>query len=316
MRIRLTCSARMIGSAVALASVLVFASVLLAQNNVPRPPAAQTNNGATGGGGALPKRTNGELSKANLPGSWKGLKIPPPAKYDPHDLTGVWEKAPGFHDTMTEPDPPPMTAEGKKAFDSHRPVYGPRQVVGVYGNDPVMTCDPLGMPRNLFLEVSVYDMAFAQGLPGREMQFFEWQHVFRNIWTDGRKLPTDAEPTWNGYSIGHWEGNTFVVETNGLDDTGRTWIDHFGNPIDGNAKIIERYTRPDLNTLKYTIEIDDPTMYTAKWVSNPRTLNLVPDGDFEEIFCVPSEEESFNRGIRDAAGGVNVHGIGSGEVSK
>ena len=162
-----------------------------------------------------------------------------------------------------------------------------------------MTCDPLGMPRNLFLEVSAYDLEFAQGLPGRVMQLFEWQHAFRNIWTDGRKLPTDAEPTWNGYSIGHWDGNTFVVETTGLDDTGRPWIDHFGNPIDGNAKITEKaMTRVDHDHLANGGSRSTTLPHVQGEVGQqpPRRLPWFPTATSTEIFCVPSEEESFNSG--------------------
>ncbi len=305
-------------NAAALVSLLVLSSISFAQQNPPaqQPPGGLNPEGALNSQHA-PRKPNGELSKADLPGSWKGLKVPPKkTSFDPKDLSGVWTKGRGgsFAVVMTDPPPPPMTAAGKAKFDAAKPLYGPRAVVGAYGNDPVMTCDPLGMPRNLFLEVSVYDMQFAQGIPGRVMQFFEWQHVYRNIWTDGRSLPNDAEPTWMGYSIGHWDGNTFVVETTGMNDTGKTWLDHFGDPIDGNAKLTERYTRLDADHLQMVIEIDDPTIYTAKWVSKPRLLNLVPDGDFQEVFCVPSEEESFNKNIRDPAGGVNVQGVGPGAV--
>ena len=65
------------------------------------------------------------------------------------------------------------------------------------GNDPVMTCDPLGMPRNLFLEVSIYPMEIVQ-TPKRVFQFFEWAHAWREIWTDGRALPKDPGAPLDG----------------------------------------------------------------------------------------------------------------------
>src|SRR5262249_41917344 len=83
---------------------------------------------------------------------------------------------------------PPMTAWGKAKFDGAKPVYGPRGVAGGLGNDPMMTCDPVGMPRYLFLEVSIYPMEFIQ-TSKRVLQHFEWGNVYRQIWMDGRELP-------------------------------------------------------------------------------------------------------------------------------
>src|SRR6185436_19356300 len=123
---------------------------------------------------------------------------PPPAvPHDPRDLSGVWARQRGVL-TMSN-ETPTMTAWGKARFDAAKPVYGPRSVAGGLGNDPVMTCDPLGMPRNLFLEVSIYPMEIVQS-PKRVFQFFEWAHAWREIWTDGRKLPQNPDPRWMGYS--------------------------------------------------------------------------------------------------------------------
>src|SRR5438067_2244795 len=142
--------------------------------------------------------------------------------YDPHDLTGTWTRTNRIL-TMSN-ETPPMTAWGKAKFDAAKPVYGPRAVAGGLGNDPVMTCDPLGMPRNLFLEVSIYPMEILE-TPKRMLEFFEWAHAWREIWMDGRPLPKDPEPRWMGYSIGKWDGDTFVVNSLGFDE--RTWLDHF-----------------------------------------------------------------------------------------
>src|SRR5689334_3272741 len=78
--------------------------------------------------------------------------------HDPRDLNGVWRRVGGVL-TMSN-ETPPMTAWGKARFDAAKPVYGPRAVPGGFGNDPMSNCDPLGMPRNLFLEVSIYPMEF------------------------------------------------------------------------------------------------------------------------------------------------------------
>jgi len=209
--------------------------------------------------------------------------------FDSHDLSGVWAKARGFQIVMA--NPPPMTPEGKAKFDSNKPSYGPRAIPPALGNDPMGNCDPLGMPRNLFLEVSIYKTQFVP-TPQRVFQFFEWAHAWREIWTDGRQLPKDPDPTWMGYSVGKWDGDTFVVDSLGFDE--RIWLDHFGDPLSDAMRMQERWRRVDHDTLEYTLTITDPKMYTKPWTSEKKTLRLVPQDQFKEIFCVPTEEQAFN----------------------
>jgi hypothetical protein len=223
----------------------------------------------------------------------------PSVPHDPRDLSGVWARQRGVLTMSSEA--PPMTAWGKAKFDAAKPVYGPRSVPGGLGNDPVMTCDPLGMPRNLFLEVSIYPMELVQ-TPRRVIQFFEWAHAWREIWTDGRALPKDPDPRWMGYAVGRWEGNEFVVNSLGFDE--RTWLDHFGNPISGEARFEERYRRVDRDTLELTMTLTDPKAYTKPWVSEKKTFRLDPKHEIEELFCVPSENDAFNKRVRDPGAGV------------
>ena len=225
---------------------------------------------------------------------------PPSVPHDPRDLSGVWARQRGVL-TMSN-EAPPMTAWAKAKFDAAKPVYGPRAVPGGLGNDPVMTCDPLGMPRNLFLEVSIYPMEIIQTPPKRVLQFFEWAHVWREIWTDGRELPKDPDPRWMGYSVGRWEGNEFVVNSLGFDE--RTWLDHFGNPISGEARFEERYRRVDRDTLELTMTLTDPKAYTKPWISEQKTFRLDTKHEIEELFCVPSENDAFNKRVRDPGAGV------------
>jgi hypothetical protein len=119
--------------------------------------------------------------------------LPAQTPFDPHDLTGTWTRSNRVLAMSNET--PPMTAWGKAKFDAAKPVYGPRSVAGGLGNDPMMTCDPVGMPRYLFLEVSIYPMEFIQ-TSKRVLQHFEWGNVYRQIWMDGRELPKDPEPAW------------------------------------------------------------------------------------------------------------------------
>src|ERR1700704_1705363 len=101
------------------------------------------------------------IVQAQGQGKGKGKAAEPPAPsvpHDPHDLSGVWRRSGGVL-TMSN-EAPPMTPWGLAKFNETRPVYGPRAVAG--GNDPMSTCDPLGMPRNLFLEVSIYPEEIVQ----------------------------------------------------------------------------------------------------------------------------------------------------------
>jgi hypothetical protein len=84
---------------------------------------------------------------------------------------------------------------------------------------------------------------------------------------DGRKFPEDMNPTWLGYSIGHWEDNdTLVVESRGFN--GRTWLDYVGHPSSEQLHVVEKYRRPDYNTLAYEATIADPVMYTRPWTTS------------------------------------------------
>jgi hypothetical protein len=136
------------------------------------------------------------------------------------------------------------------------------------------------------------------------VQFFEWHHVYRPIWTDGRELPKDAmdNPRWLGFSVGKWDGDVFVVDSIGFDD--RTWLDHFGHPHSDEMRLQERYHRLDRDTLELTLTLNDPKIYTKPWVSDTKTFKLEPAKEMQEIFCVPSEEEAFNKRVRDPAAGV------------
>jgi hypothetical protein len=236
-------------------------------------------------------------------GKGKG-KAPAPAvvsvPHDPHDLSGVWKRSGGVL-TMSN-ETPPMTPWGKAKFDAAKPVYGPRAFPGGLGNDPMSTCDPLGMPRNLFLEVSIYPMELVQ-TPNRVFQFFEWAHSYRVIWTDGRELPKDPDPQWMGYSVGKWEGDIFVVKSLGFDE--RTWLDHFGNPVSDDMTLEERYHRVDRDTLEVNMTIEAPEAYTRPWISEKKILKLAPPKtEIQELFCVPSEEQRFNKLVRDPGSGL------------
>jgi hypothetical protein len=233
---------------------------------------------------------------------------PKPA-YVPHDLSGVWarvratDRGGGPIETLLGGAPaPPMTAWGQEQFKANKPsqyqAEASRKVPPALGNDPLGKCDPLGYPRNLgtfeFLQT-----------PTKMVQMFQEGLRLREIWTDGRKIPDDVDPRWYGWAVGHWEGNTLVVDSRGFD--GRTWLDGDGHPHSEDMTLQERITHPDAETLVINMTLTDPRAYTKPWVGNPQTFKLLLPKDRTELYewyCVPSEEESFNEGVRNPAGGI------------
>jgi hypothetical protein len=106
--------------------------------------------------------------------------------------------------------------------------------------------------------------------------------VHRTIFTDGRKLPVDPNPTWLGYSVGHWEGDTLVVETAGFNDRG--WLDIEGHPHTEALRITERYHRRDFGHLELEMIYDDPKTF-AKPFNVRLEKTLTPDTDLIESVC-------------------------------
>jgi hypothetical protein len=215
---------------------------------------------------------------------------PAPLPAPKRDLSGLWHYEGTGASEPIAPDNliPPMTPWGQARFDAERPGFGPRRAPG--GNDPILQCDPMGFPRIMFLNTP---FEFVQA-PGRVIQFFEHEHEYRSIWTDGRSLPKegDADPTWYGYAIGHWEGDqTLVVESTGFIES--TWLGSTGYPHSEAMRVIERYHRADHDTILYDITITDPRAYTRPIVGPHRIMKLRPRDEMVEEICVPSEEKSF-----------------------
>jgi hypothetical protein len=111
---------------------------------------------------------------------------------------------------------------------------------------------------------------------------YEYETIFRQIFTDGRALPEDPNPTWMGYSVGYWDENTLVVTTAGYND--RTSLDLAGHPHSEALRVTERYRRLDYGHLDLQVTFDDPKAYTRPWTL-PLKLDLIPEGDLIEYVC-------------------------------
>ncbi len=170
-----------------------------------------------------------------------------------------------------------MTAWGEEKFkeakDSNGGAYTLDQT-----NDPVLTrCYPPGTPRVYF---HPYPFEFVQAKKFMLM-VFEYDHTIRRIYTDGRALPDDPDPSWMGYSVGHWDGNTtFVVDTVGFNE--KTWLDRLGHAHSEQLHVTERFRRVDRDHLELDITMTDPKALAKPWTTTFYYQNR-PDWELGEI---------------------------------
>ena len=237
-----------------------------------------------------------------VPAPVKDQKSAPPPR---HDLSGTWEPANGFLDglgglgakAMPEDGKPehrlPFTPLGLEAYRRTKPTIGPRMVVTAETNDPVAFCDPQGFPRENLFQLRTTQILQT---PVSVVILYQFDRIWRVIWTDGRELPEDPEPRWFGYSVGKWsDEHTLVVETAGIDE--RSWLDLVGRPHSGDLRVEERFHRVDHDHLEWTVTINDPKMYTRPWTALDKfPMKLQPPGfDVREMICSPSESAQYDQ---------------------
>jgi len=183
----------------------------------------------------------------------------------------------------TTPLDVPFTALGKKMYDAATATNSK--------DDPEGFCLPPGVPRMMY---TPYPTEILQ-LPERIVFIYEGgAHVWRNIWMDGRAQPKDPNPTYLGYSVGKWEGDTLVVDTIGMND--RTWLDAAGHGHGEKLHVTERFTRTDSNTLKVEATIDDPDYYTKPWTV-VTFATWSPNNEILEYIC-----QENNRDLKHLVG--------------
>jgi hypothetical protein len=149
-------------------------------------------------------------------------------------------------------------------------------------DDPHVRCLPSNIPR-------LYTLPHLQKIvqtPEVLVMLNEYNASYRQIYLDGRKLPEDPIPAWNGYSTARWEKDTLVVETNGLRDD--LWLDMRGNPLTNAAKLTERIRRPNYGTLEIELTINDPKAYTKTWTVTLHDF-LVVDTEMMDEICLEGE---------------------------
>ena len=150
--------------------------------------------------------------------------------------------------------------------------------------DPHVYCMPPNFPRAWAFPESekIFQMA------GQLVILHEFNASYRQIFFDGRKLPEDMLPTWNGYSVAHWEGDTLVVESAGYRDD--SWLDTAGNFFSSAARVTERIRRPDFGSLDVDVTVNDAKVFTRPWTVALHMRSLV-DTEMIDFICQDNNKD-------------------------
>lgn len=260
----------------AIATVMLLSVPLSAQwFHYPTPGVPRTSSGVPDLNARTP-RTGG---KPDLSGMWiasNPLPCPPVLRSDDGDCaekTGLSAQAPniGFGLPGGLPYQPWAVELVKKRKED------------LGKDDPHAKCLPANFPR-------AYGLPHIQKLvqiPGLLLMLDEFNAGYRQIFTDGRALPIDPQPSWNGYSSGKWEGDTLVVKTIGFRDD--LWLDLQGNPLTSAATVTERFHRPNYGHLEIEITVDDPKAYTKPWTVTFKQA-IVLDTELVDEICLENEK--------------------------
>lgn len=230
------------------AALILVAAVAAAQSAPPTAPTASSS-------ATIPRLVDG---RPDLSGVWQRPYVPDMSKTGPNQK-GTAEL--------------PYTPAGAQKFKNYDPAKF----------DYTAHCLPQGMTRSMN---SPFPIEIFQ-TPARVAILFEAWNVFHVIPSDGRPFQ-DVQPTWIGTSIGHWEGDTFVVETKGFN--GKTNLDTVGHPHSDQLQLTQRFTRTDAQHLTYEVIVNDPVMYTMPW-KNTRTFTLRKDWELMEYSCMENNKD-------------------------
>lgn len=206
------------------------------------------------------------------------------------DLSGTWWVPHHGREGVLDPPPKYLVNLAADLKPENFPILPwadalSKQRAADLGKDaPFSRCLPLPVPT-IFTEPLPFKIL---QMPALTAILFESQGRYRQIFTDGRSLPKEPEPAWLGYSVGKWEGDTFVVETTGFN--GRSWLDAGGHPYTDALRVTERFRRPDFGHIELRATIDDPKAYSRPWtVTIP--IELVPDTELLESVCNENEKD-------------------------
>jgi hypothetical protein len=278
---------RVISAAGPMAIVIALSPSVSAQwATYPTPGVPRTSSGAPNLDAPTPRTADGKPDLSGIwvrPGGGGGVAAaaPPPPPPGTPPVATFFDVGAGFPEGLPFR---PWAAELKKARNDSNSK-----------DNPDAHCLPMG---HMQFHLHNQPRRMIQA-PGLTTILYEANYGLRYIYTDGRPLPPNGEPQpwWYGYSVGHWEGDTLVVETNNLRDDG--WLDVRGSPLTDQAKITERFRRVNFGKLEIDITIDDPKAYTKPFTVRVNQEILV-DSEMIEFVCDENNHflEYLNRGIK------------------
>lgn len=246
---------------------------------------------------------------SNVPRTAAGkLNLSAPAPRTPDgkpDLSGTWmvqatpydqlKRLLGNADALAVPgDDPHMLAKYflDVLWDEKEPEVARPQTLALLGkrlqsgllDSPANRCLPLGISQS---ELTPLPYKIVQ-TPSLVVMVFEAGITFRQIFMDGRKPAADPNPSYMGYSVGKWDGDTLVIDSTGFND--RTWLDAMGHGHSEDLHLTERIRRPDAGHLNISITFDDPKMYLKPWTIQ-FSNDLLTDSDVFEYVCNENEKD-------------------------
>jgi hypothetical protein len=216
----------------------------------------------------------------------------------PHDLSGVWMIRQDARFSPTHEPPSAFLQPWALAKLNAEPMALRKDLPGGHaggdtalGRDEDIRCSQISLTDFILKQKPIEIVQ----TPQRIFMFFEYEHTYREIWMDGRALPKDPDPSYFGYSVGRWEGDTLIVESAGFND--QTVIN--GMPHSDAVHLVEHYRRPDLDTLELTMTADDSKAYTKPWTAGPVKLAWHPDWELVEAFCLQEDNAAFKNKVID-----------------
>jgi len=246
---------------------------------IPRTPDGKANLSAR-----TPRAADG---KPNLSGLWQTLSAPPEMleRLIPGATNGAGEEplSQYFINILTDfkPEEAPIRPDAATLFLERAKSFS--------NESPLSHCLPEGMP---LVEMAPAPYKIIQ-MPGMTVMLYERDTTYRQVYTDGRKLPDDPQPSWLGYSVGKWDGDSLVVDSTGFNDRG--WLDARGHTHSEALHLTERFHRLDYGHMEVALTIDDPKTYTRPFTIHLKQ-RLVPDSDLLESFCAENEKDSHHFG--------------------
>ena len=302
MKRRLVDSLLAVGAVVAALSLLPISAP--AQQNSGNAPAAK---GAPSAPRPTPRMPDGHPDLGNGTGSWDPTII--------DDIAGTGGGDPGDIDTQLRNRQKGFGLGGPMLVEKRidvpflpwaKKIYDDRERT-LSKDDPEAYCLPPGIPR---MEATPFPFQIYQ-LPDRMIFVYEGgAHMWHVVYMDGRKHSKEATdyPTYLGESIGHWEGDTLVVDNIGFND--KTWLDAAGHPHTEQLHVIERFTRPNEATLHYEATIDDPGAYSKPWTTS---WNIKWHAGIEPLEYICQEGNSY---VEHLVGNTTPNERETGETKK